>query len=80
MAGVRESNFLDPILGYYVGKTDKEKLRPVYQEMLKSRPRVVVLDPSFLYARGRHQAALWGPFLAEQHYKQLTENVYLRPD
>lgn len=80
LAGVRESNFLDPILGYYIGQTDKEKLRPVYEEMLKSRPRIVVLDPSFLYARGRHQAALWGPFIAEQHYKQLTDNVYLRPD
>ena len=80
LAGVRESNFLDPILGYYVGSTDKEKLRPVYEEMLKSRPKVIVLDPSFMYARGRHHWALFAPFLADQHYKQLTDNVYLRPD
>jgi hypothetical protein len=80
LAGVRESNFLDPILGYYVGATDKEKLRPVYDEMLKSRPKIIVLDPSFDYARARHHAGLWAPFLADQHYKKLTDNVYLRPD
>jgi hypothetical protein len=78
LAGVRESNFLDPILSYYVGDTDEEKLRPVYEEMMKSRPKIVVLDPSFLHARGRHYEALWKPFLANNHYKQLTDNVYLR--
>jgi hypothetical protein len=79
LAGVRESNFLDPILSYYVGDTDAEKLRPVYEEMMKSRPKIVVLDPSFIYARGRHYEALWKPFLANNHYIQLTDNVYLRP-
>jgi hypothetical protein len=80
VAGVRESDFLDPILGFYEGATDEEKLRPVYDEMMKSRPKIVILDPSFLYARGRHHRALWAPFLANNHYKQLTDNVYLRPD
>jgi hypothetical protein len=80
LAGVRESNFLDPILGYYVGDTDEERLRPVYEELMRSRPKIVVLDSSFLYARGRHQQALWLPFLHNNHYRQLTDNVYLRPD
>jgi hypothetical protein len=80
ISGVRESNFLDPILGYYVGATDKEKLRPVYEEMEKSRPKIVILDSSFMYARGRHHWALFAPYLADHHYKQLTDNVYLRPD
>jgi hypothetical protein len=80
VAGVRESNFLDPILGYYVGATDEEKLRPVYAEMEKSRPKIVVLDSSFMYARGRHHWALFAPYLAKHHYKQLTDNVYLRQD
>jgi hypothetical protein len=80
IAGVRESNFLDPILAYYVGETDEEKLRPVYEEMMRSRPKIVILDPSFMWARGRHYNALWAPFLANNHYRQLTDSVYLRPD
>jgi hypothetical protein len=80
LAGVRESNFLDPILGYYVGDTDEQKLKPVYDELMRSRPKIVVLDPSFMYARGRHHRALWAPFLVNNHYRQLTDSVYLRPD
>jgi hypothetical protein len=79
-AAVRESNLLDPILGYYVGDTDEEKLRPVYDELMKNRPKIVVLDPSYGHARPRHQRALWAPFLANNHYQQLTDSVYLRPD
>jgi hypothetical protein len=78
LAGVRESNFLDPILGYYIGDTDVDKLRPVYEEMMKSRPKIVVLDPSYMNARSRHYEALWKPFLENNHYKQLTASVYLR--
>jgi hypothetical protein len=78
--GVRESTLLDPMLGFYVGATDEEKLRPVYDEMVKSRPKIVVLDPSLAHARPRHQRALWGPFLADHHYTKLTDNIYLRPD
>lgn len=80
LSGIRESNLLDPVLGFYVGSTDEEKLRPVYEEMVKSRPKIVVLDPSFAHARPRHQRALWGPFLADHHYTKLTEQIYLRPD
>ncbi len=80
ISGVRESVFLDPILGYYVGQTDKDKLRTVYDEMLASKPKIIVLDPSYAYARGRHAAALWQPFLTEQHYEKLSDNVYLRPN
>jgi hypothetical protein len=80
LAGIRESNLLDPILGYYVGETDEQKLRPVYEELMHSRPKIVVLDPSYGHARPRHQSALWGPFLANNHYQRLTDNVYLRPD
>lgn len=79
-SAIRESNLLDPILGFYVGNTDEEKLRPVYDELVKSRPKLVVLDPSYAHARPRHQRALWGPFLTNYHYTKLTENIYLRPD
>jgi hypothetical protein len=33
-----------------------------------------------MWARDRHYKALWKPFLANNHYLQLTDNVYLRPD
>jgi hypothetical protein len=78
--GIRESNLLDPILGYYVGTTDEEKLRPLYDELVKSMPKIVVVDPSFAHARPRHQRALWGPFLANYHYTKLTEQIWLRPN
>ncbi|HVT10332.1 MAG TPA: hypothetical protein VHO67_22885 [Polyangia bacterium] len=80
LSAVRESNFLDPVLGYYVGSTDEEKLRPVYEELERNRPKIVVLDPSFGYARERHQRALWMPFLTNHHYRALTPEVYVRPD
>jgi hypothetical protein len=78
--GIRESNLLDPILGYYLGNTDEEKLRPLYDELVRSRPKIVVLDPSYAQARPRHQHALWGPFLTNYHYTKLTDQIYLRPD
>ncbi len=80
LSAVRESNFLDPVLGYYEGETDEERLRPVYEELERNRPKIVVLDPSFPWARERHQRALWGPFLANHHYRALTPQVYIRPD
>jgi hypothetical protein len=80
LSGIRESNLLDPILGFYIGNTDEEKLRPVYDELVRSRPKIVVLDPSYAHARPRHNRALWAPFLANYHYTKLTENIYLRPD
>jgi hypothetical protein len=77
---VRESILLDPALSYYEGDTDEQKLRPVYEELERNRPKLVVLDPSFPDSRGRHQQALWGPFLSQHHYRALTPQIYLRPD
>jgi hypothetical protein len=78
--GLRESNLLDPILGFYVGTSDEEKLRPLYEELEKSRPKLLILDPSYAHARPRHQRALWGPFLEKHPYTKLSPNIYLRAD
>jgi hypothetical protein len=80
VSGVRESNLLDPILNFYEGDTDEEKLRVVYDEMVKSRPKIIILDPDHGDAKVRHIASLWNPFLTDFKYTKLSDNVYLRPD
>jgi hypothetical protein len=80
LSALRESGMLDPIMNFYVGDTDVERLRPLYDELVKNRPKIVILDPEFASAKVRYRAALWEPFLADQHYQKLSETMYVRPD
>jgi hypothetical protein len=79
ISAVRESNIIDEILGSYEGKTDEERLRPIYDQLVKNRPKVVVLDPENLHRKPRHYKALLMPFLKEFKYKKVAEDVYVRP-
>ncbi len=79
LSATRESNFVDEILGSYEGKTDEERLQPIRTELMKNRPKVVVLDPENAYRKGRHYRALIMPFLADLHYQKINENLYLLP-
>ena len=79
IGGVRESNFTDEILGYYDGDTDEEKLRPLRDQLRRTRPKVVFLDPAHGPRKRRHYNALLGPFLTEVGYQQVKPNLYLRP-
>jgi hypothetical protein len=80
LSAIRESNLLDPILPYYVGATDEEKLRPLREELVMNRPKVVIMSPQFAYAKVRHNKALFMPFLTEFQYKELSPGIYVRPD
>lgn len=79
ISAVRESNIIDEILGSYDGDTDEERLRPIYQQLVKNKPKVVVLDPENAQRKGRTYRALVMPFLTEFHYQKVSEGIYLRP-
>jgi hypothetical protein len=78
--GVRESTLIDPMLGFYVGDTDEEKLRSVYDEMVKHRPKVVVLDPQFASQKERHRKALFDPYLQAFHYREIRPHIFVGPN
>ena len=79
VSAVRESNIIDEILGSYEGKTDEERLRPIYQELVRNRPKVVILDPENANRKARHMKTLMIPFLTQYKYKKITDFIYLRP-
>ncbi len=79
ISAVRESVFVDEMMGFYTGDTDEERFRPIYQQLKKNMPKVVVLDPEYGSRKTRHNQGLFIPFLTNEHYKQLTNYIYLRP-
>lgn len=79
ISAVRESNIIDEILGSYEGRTDEERLRPIYDQLVKNKPKVVVLDPENIQRKTRHYRALLMPFLTKFKYQKIAENVYVRP-
>jgi hypothetical protein len=79
VSAVRQSNIIDEILGLYDGETDEEKLRPIYLQLVKNKPKVVFLDPEHGNRKGRHNRVLLMPFLAEFKYKKINDYLYLRP-
>jgi hypothetical protein len=79
LSATRESNIIDEILGIYRGSTDEERLRPVYDELVNSMPKIVVLDPENARRKQRHMKALIDPFLTNYHYNKIAEYIYVRP-
>ncbi|HEY1958810.1 MAG TPA: hypothetical protein VGH28_24515 [Polyangiaceae bacterium] len=80
--GMRESTTDDEVLGFYSGDTDKQKLSVVRAELLRTRPKLIILDsnPSGDGRKRRWRAALWDPFISELHYREVKPRIYLRPD
>ena len=79
LSAARESCYVDAILGSYDGATDAEKLRPIYRQLVKNKPKVVFMDPQYGGMKGRTNEALLKPFLAEFKYKKVNDQLYLRP-
>ena len=67
---VKESTFFDAFLTLYPGNTDEERLAPMYQELVKSRPKVIYLEPELDYKRVRHLNALILPFIRTFGYQE----------
>ncbi|HTQ05959.1 MAG TPA: hypothetical protein VMI54_18990 [Polyangiaceae bacterium] len=79
ISAARETNIIDEILPSYEGDTDEERLRPLYEELVKNRPKVVFLDPENEHRKGRHLRTLLYPFLERFHYRAVNPRLYLRP-
>jgi hypothetical protein len=79
VSAVRETNIIDQILGLYDGNTDEEKLRPIREQLVKNRPKIVFIDPEHEPRKQRHYRALVKPFLAELKYRQINDRLYLLP-
>jgi hypothetical protein len=78
VSAVRESNIIDEILPSYDGSTDQERLRPVYEQLVKNQPKVVFLDPEHGWRKNRHYQTLILPYLKEFNYQKISEILYLR--
>ena len=52
----------------------------MYQELVKSRPKVIYLEPMLDYKRVRHLNALILPFIRRFGYQKINDHLYLRPD
>jgi hypothetical protein len=78
ISAVRETNIIDEILGSYDGATDEEKFGPLREQLLRNRPKVVFMDPENGHRKKRHNQTLILPFLAEQGYQKINDQLYLR--
>ena len=79
LSAVRESSIIDELVPAMPGNTDAEKLRPLYEELVKNRPKIVFLDPEHGNRKYRHLGAAIMPFLSEFNYTKVSERIYVRP-
>jgi hypothetical protein len=77
---VRESTFMDEILPSRPGETDVEKVQGWRDDLLKNKPKIIILDPERLGRKVRLTRALFTPFIEEFHYKKVEPYYYVRPD
>jgi hypothetical protein len=80
VAAVRESSIIDELVPAMPGETDLDKLRPLYQELVRNRPKIVFLDPEHGHRKLRHLASAIMPFLTEFKYTRVSDVLYLRND
>lgn len=88
MHATREGVYNDLFIDLYDGATDRERASGYYQELVKSRPKLIIIDQKSPELRPRYHAALWMPFIEEFGYQRvenfgglnITDVVYARPD
>ncbi|HMI84750.1 MAG TPA: hypothetical protein VK550_11705 [Polyangiaceae bacterium] len=80
LAAIRGCTIIDELIPAMPGETDEEKLRPLYNELVKGQPKIVFLDPEHGPRKLRHMAAAITPFLNTFNYKKVNETLYLRSD
>jgi hypothetical protein len=79
LPAVRESSIIDELIPSMPGNTDAEKLRPLYDELVKNQPKIVFLDPEHGNRKGRHLASAIMPFLSDYKYTKVNDQLYTRP-
>jgi hypothetical protein len=80
VGAVRESSIIDELVPAMPGQTDVEKLRPLYDQLVRNKPKIVFLDPEHGHRKYRHLGAAIMPFLTEFKYTKVSETLYLRSD
>jgi hypothetical protein len=78
LAAIKGCAIIDELIPAMPGETDEEKLRPLYEELVKGQPKIVFLDPALGHRKLRHYAAAIMPFLNTFQYKKVNETLYLR--
>jgi hypothetical protein len=78
LAAIRGCTIIDELVPAMPGETDEEKLRPLYDELVKGRPKVVFLDPEHGHRKYRHMAGAITPFLTTFNYKKISDVLYVR--
>ena len=69
---------IDELIPAMSGGTDEEKLRPLYEQLLNSRPKIVFLDPENGHRKRRHLTSAIMPFLSTLNYVKVNDNLYKR--
>ena len=77
---VKLATGLKEYLAVLPGNTDAEKLRPLYEELVASRPKLVYLDPEHAERKRRHTKAVYLPFLRKFRYTQVRPHLFMRPN
>jgi hypothetical protein len=80
ISATRASSITDEIVPSFPGNTDLEKLRPLYDELVEHRPKIVVLDPEHGDRKRRYLAGSVLPFLRDFQYQQISPELFLRPE
>ena len=78
--GALREIFLDEYLASYPGKTDVERVSGLREQLVRNRPKIVVMDPFFEERKVRHLNALLLPFFRDFGYTKVGEYYYVRPD
>jgi len=71
---------LDEFLMLYPGNTDIERVSGLREQLVKNRPKIVIMDPAFDDRKHRHMDALLIPFFRDFGYKKVGDYYYVRPD
>jgi hypothetical protein len=71
---------LDEFLMLHPGNNDVERVRGLREQLIRNRPKIVIMDPYLEDRRRRHTDALLHPFFRDFGYKKVGEYYYVRPD
>jgi hypothetical protein len=81
LTAFREGIVIDEVINYYPGDTDEHRLASQREELLVTRPKLIILgeDQVSYQRRQRYLHALISPLLHDLHYVKLSDKFYLRP-
>jgi hypothetical protein len=76
---IRDVCLLDELMPGNAGQSDEKRVAPMRAALLARPPKVIYFGPEFALRKQRFRNALWLPFLHDQHYQRISDELYLRP-